>query len=213
MQPHNYARHALLPFHRAEGLLDVSKAALLLEGLKGLGSEPEAFGTDIVSLCLHGTREDRARIWRPGHDFVVDVTGSPTVTEVLCLSHIIEDRPRALETSLLGASHVAYAAVEGPSKNPSLIDLATESYRLIGERPDLRSVVFGAEAQAIMMEAEIAHRPGVETGGVIIGRFSEISNTFHVVDVMPAPPDSSFKRHEFKLGTIGLAEAIAHLGN
>ena len=66
------------------------------------------------------------------------------MTEVLCLSHIIEDRPRALETSLLGAGPWPMPPSRA-RRNPSLIDLATESYRLIGERPDLRSVVFGAD--------------------------------------------------------------------
>ncbi|WP_441514319.1 Mov34/MPN/PAD-1 family protein [Bosea sp. TAF32] len=54
----------------------------------------------------------------------------------------------------------------------------------------------------------VAARPGKETGGVLIGRFSDVSETFHVVDCLPAPPDSRFSASEFVLGTDGLAGAI-----
>ena len=58
------------------------------------------------------------------------------------------------------------------------------------------------------IRAEIAARPGRETGGVIVGRFSQIANAFQVVDVIPAPPDSSFSADKFILGTQGLKSAI-----
>ncbi|WP_158809562.1 thiamine biosynthesis protein ThiF [Beijerinckia sp. L45] len=58
------------------------------------------------------------------------------------------------------------------------------------------------------IRAEIAARPCGETGGVIVGRFSQIGNTFHIVDLLPAPPDSTFSPERFVLGTIGLKAAI-----
>ena len=61
------------------------------------------------------------------------------------------------------------------------------------------------------IRAEIAARPDGETGGVIVGRFSQIGNAFQVVDVLPAPPDSTFSREKFVLGTIGLKAAIGKL--
>lgn len=58
------------------------------------------------------------------------------------------------------------------------------------------------------IRAEIASKPGVETGGVIVGRYSQLGKTFQVVDIMPAPPDSIFSAEKFTLGTIGLKAAI-----
>lgn len=62
-----------------------------------------------------------------------------------------------------------------------------------------------------LIHDEIARRPGSETGGVIVGRFSHIGNAFHVVDVLPAPPDSRFSPQEFVLGTEGLRPRISRL--
>ena len=62
-----------------------------------------------------------------------------------------------------------------------------------------------------MIRAEIASKPGVETGGVIVGRYSQIGETFQVVDIMPAPPDSIFSAERFTLGTIGLKAAIRQI--
>lgn len=62
-----------------------------------------------------------------------------------------------------------------------------------------------------LIKADIAARPGSETGGVIVGRFSQVGNTFQVVDVIPAPPDSSFSAEKFTLGTKGLKATISNL--
>jgi len=62
-----------------------------------------------------------------------------------------------------------------------------------------------------MIRSEVASKPGSETGGVIVGRFSEATETFHVVDLVEAPPDSRFTREEFVLGTEGLKKRINDL--
>ncbi len=54
---------------------------------------------------------------------------------------------------------------------------------------------------------EVASRPGSETGGVIIGRWSDVTDTFHVVDLIRAPPDSVFSAREFTLGVDGLSNS------
>ncbi len=56
--------------------------------------------------------------------------------------------------------------------------------------------------------ALVEQAPGVEIGGVIVGRFSQATNTFHVVDLMTAPPDSVFSAEKFVLGTKGLRARI-----
>jgi hypothetical protein len=52
--------------------------------------------------------------------------------------------------------------------------------------------------------SEVARRPGVETGGILVGRFSDAAQTFYVVDVLPAPEDSRRSASEFVLGTAGV---------
>ena len=58
------------------------------------------------------------------------------------------------------------------------------------------------------IEAEIKRNPAVETGGVLMGRISEVSNTVNVVDVLEAPKDSVRSKNEFTLGIKGLSQSI-----
>ena len=43
---------------------------------------------------------------------------------------------------------------------------------------------------------------------MIIGRWSDVTDTFHVVDLVRAPSDSVFSAGEFTLGVEGLADAL-----
>jgi hypothetical protein len=61
------------------------------------------------------------------------------------------------------------------------------------------------------IEAEIARKSGSETGGILFGRYSDITDTFYVVGALPAPPDSKFSAEEFVLGTQGLRPVLADL--
>ena len=61
------------------------------------------------------------------------------------------------------------------------------------------------------IDAEIARKPGSETGGVLVGRFSAIGNVFQVVDTITAPPDSKFSAAEFVLGIEGLKTKLDQL--
>jgi hypothetical protein len=55
---------------------------------------------------------------------------------------------------------------------------------------------------------EVARWPTVETGGILVGRFSEAAQTFYIVDVLPAPEDSRRSAAEFVLGTAGVRAAL-----
>lgn len=55
---------------------------------------------------------------------------------------------------------------------------------------------------------EVARWPDVETGGVLMGRLSEVSRVAHVIDVLDAPDDSRRSRDEFVLGTKGLRQRV-----
>jgi hypothetical protein len=76
-----------------------------------------------------------------------------------------------------------------------------------GSNPDAPCVRLSSRVDAAIRQA-VADRAGVETGGVLIGRYADVSNTFHVVDVLPAPPDSRFSRDEFILGKEGLRDTL-----
>lgn len=58
---------------------------------------------------------------------------------------------------------------------------------------------------------DVAKRPGSETGGIIFGRYCDVSGSFHVVGTLPAPPDSKFSAEEFVLGTKGLRPMLQNL--
>lgn len=58
------------------------------------------------------------------------------------------------------------------------------------------------------IEQQIAENPGVETGGVLIGRYSSIGHTFNVVDTIPPPCDSTSQPDLFVLGKQGLQTQI-----
>ena len=58
------------------------------------------------------------------------------------------------------------------------------------------------------MQEEAARWPDVETGGVLVGRLSEVARVAHVVDVVEAPEDSRRASGEFVLGTQGLRQRL-----
>jgi hypothetical protein len=62
-----------------------------------------------------------------------------------------------------------------------------------------------------LIDEEIRRCPGVETGGVLVGRYSETTSTFHVVDILPAPEDSARSAIEFILGTSKLRSTLEAL--
>ena len=60
------------------------------------------------------------------------------------------------------------------------------------------------------IEEEAQRHPNVETGGVLIGRLSEVNRSVHVVDVLDAPEDSRRSNDQFVLGVKGLRAEITN---
>ena len=58
------------------------------------------------------------------------------------------------------------------------------------------------------MQNEASRWPNVETGGVLVGRLSEVARVAHVVDVVEAPEDSRRACNEFVLGATGLRRRL-----
>lgn len=63
------------------------------------------------------------------------------------------------------------------------------------------------------IRADIEKWPGVETGGVLVGRHSEACRAFYVVDVIEAPPDSERSAACFVLGKKGLRSNLSEYWN
>lgn len=95
-------------------------------------------------------------------------------------------------------------------------DDLSQSWRLHDVPPWVPAVVDGREAWHVRIAErahqkvvdEVARWPGVETGGIVLGRFSEAAQTFYLVDVWPAPEDSTRSATEFVLGTVGVRAAL-----
>ena len=60
---------------------------------------------------------------------------------------------------------------------------------------------------------EVARWPHSETGGIIVGRISETTHTFHIIDTLPAPTDSIRSASQFVLGTEGVTKALKNYGS
>jgi hypothetical protein len=75
------------------------------------------------------------------------------------------------------------------------------------EGPDTWSVRISRRA-ADAIAADVRRWPGVEAGGIVMGRISEAARTFYVTDVLPAPDDSVRSPHEFVLGTRGARRLV-----
>ncbi len=294
IRPHNYGRHGLIPRSRFDALNDF-KAEALSHSVRLLGQSSTGYFTDAAWLATTATDDERRKAWPRGCRLLVDATGSPSVTDALCLPDVTRSRPRAVETSLFAKGRVAYLAIEGFGLNPNVQDLAAESYRIFAEDAALQKLVFkrGSELVPIgqgcstltarmsdaalsasipamsmklskllqddgmdehgeillglvdedllgqawrrhkvepfvelsgdsgttpsvrisrrvanQIDETIGSYAGVETGGVLIGRFNETTNSFHVVDIVPPPKDSKFSASLFSLGTDGLTDRL-----
>lgn len=70
------------------------------------------------------------------------------------------------------------------------------------------SVHISVEADERIQE-EVAGWSRTETGGILVGRYSEVARVFFVTGVLPAPPDSCRSPSEFVLGIQNLEEDLA----
>jgi hypothetical protein len=95
-------------------------------------------------------------------------------------------------------------------------DEMSQSWRPHEVAPWILAAVDGASTWSVRIAGrahrkivdEVARWPGVEAGGILVGRFSEAAQTFYVVDVLPAPEDSQRSAEEFVLGTAGVRTAL-----
>ncbi len=70
------------------------------------------------------------------------------------------------------------------------------------------TVRISAQANEAIRE-DVARWPRSETGGILVGRHSEVARAFYVTGVLPAPADSSRSASEFVLGVQNLEKDLA----
>jgi hypothetical protein len=149
IEPHNFARHAAVPFDgERQGLYLIPKTYAVAELTGSLGPEPTCLGQDALSYLLDP--EGRTLLAPPGTTMIVNTTGAAVVRESYA-HHAWSDRPRIAEACLLGAGKAALLAVEGENQNPNASDLMAEAYHLLRDMPDLAATIFSTEAEAIQI--------------------------------------------------------------
>ncbi len=146
MQPHNYARHALMPIGAFEAFL-VPKAHLLDFCLRGFGQQTEAFRQDI----LRKPKEVVQERFPASLDFAVNATGSLTVRECLSAPDIVPARSRFAETCLFGEGRVGYLSIEGREANPSTFDLMVEAFRIMRDNPAIGEATFSSKPEEVQV--------------------------------------------------------------
>lgn len=295
LSPYHAARHALVPMGQAHIEWVRGKAEGLASAIQGLGQSTKHYSDDVINAIRD--QNLARRILPEDSRLIVNSTASLAVREALASVRDPNVIPRVVETLLFARGAVGLFSVEGPSRNPDIGDLITETYALMREDARLQAVVFTndeamrrqetgqgcgsttmvmtdarismfaasmAEVIGGMLQTQLpdgggriilgamqadrisiewqshditpferviidnspswsvhvaprAHRkiqdevgrwPIVETGGILLGRFSEPAQTFYVIDVLPAPEDSERSADQFVLGTHGVLRAL-----
>lgn len=218
-------REALLRTAPGVELPRVIETALMARGLAGLltiegpGRNPDS--GDLASVANEMIREvDRLRdALHDGHGAIQrveigDGCGSPTMK--------ISDARVSLFAAAMAEDLAALYRADLPERHGRvLLGVVEEDGRgMYWEAREVPAVVvvkpvngsswrirISAKADRKIHE-DVEAWPGVETGGILVGRYSEAARAFYVVDVLPAPEDSVRSPGGFVLGTVGVREEL-----
>ena len=145
---------------------------------------PASIGQGCSSVTMTMSDARISMFAAPMSELVAKFTKAPTHAGVLMVGRVGDDDV-SLTWERIEISPVTVVRLEGTS-----------------------SVARVAAHVTQQIEAEVARWPKVETGGVLMGRYSEVADAFYVTDIVEAPPDSTRSASEFVLGTQGLAAQI-----
>ena len=199
------------------------EACLLGIGSVGLisveGPEANPSATDLICEAynlIHSDRDLRSKVFNTEAEAIAIGQGCSAMTMPLS-----DGRLSSFAAPM--SEHIRRLQREGlPGAGEVLIgSLAADGLNQIWRRTEVgpRIIVGDGRGSVVRLspnvdetiQQEVAARPGSETGGIIVGRYSDVANVFHVVGTMPAPPDSKFSRDEFVLGTEGLRPMLEEL--
>ncbi|GEP07161.1 ThiF family adenylyltransferase [Methylobacterium oxalidis] len=122
------------------------------------------------------------------------------------LSQTVCGRLRREGEQTAGSLHVGHVLPDGLSQSWASVEIEPRIVVRSGTVEVRISPRVDAE-----IRAAIAACPGIETGGVLVGRYSQVGEAFQVVDLLPAPPDSVFSAERFVLGVEGLRQSVRRL--
>lgn len=188
--------------------------------VSGVGSNPNS--SDLTTEFYHHMRSDdalHAKVMGQSADEIVIGQGCSSLSMIASDARLSTlAAPLATLTSNVlsrkfesegGQFHIGHLQADGLSQTWE--SHKVEPYTVVkGPKSDALETRL-ARRVTTEIDAEIARKPGSETGGVLVGRFSAIGNVFQVVDTIDAPPDSKFSAEEFVLGIEGLSEKLAQL--
>lgn len=207
--PHNYARHALLPFNFERFAIGQrKKAEAMAEGVRSLAGECTPIIADVVDLI----REKKFSSVSPrGCGRILNATASVRVRGAL--SAATELRTPVAETGLFSSGQIGYVTVEGDGRNPNSEDLMAYAYKLISDDVNMRSImvddtsltrtstghgcgsttmrvndaVLSVQAAAMSVVLNQADASASESGRIWCGRFDGRSAALQstIVDVPP----------------------------
>ena len=203
----------------------VLEASLFAQGQLGLltveGPNRNPNTLDLMAEAYAGISRDedlRPLMFGPGEGLVRQAVGEGCGSPTMVMSDarvsmfaapMAEAILRMQDTSLPAqAGRLLIGRVAGDGLGLAWTDHSVPPVTVVDvEGPDAWSVrISRRAADAIAADAE--RWPGVETGGILMGRISEAARTFYVTDVLPAPEDSLRSAHKFVLGTHGARQSI-----
>ena len=141
----------------------------------------------------HTRRHRNAASTRPNHPVSPPVSNSPS--------------PNPSFRRLFRRSLIGLVAADGIGMSWS--DHTVEPAVVVPAEPNGDWRVRISARAAAKIAQEVRQWPGVETGGIVMGRISEAARCFYVVDTLPAPSDSGRTLNEFLLGTDGVRRMIS----
>lgn len=216
-------RETLASLTPAEQRPRLAEACLLGMGEVGLftleGANANPSTTDLVCeayLELHARKDLRERIFGRGATEIGIGQGCSAATlplpdaRVSMFAAPMADHLASLHRAELAAGGellVGTLGSDGISLNWTKKAVAPRIVLKVGSGTEVRL----SPAVDAAIKAEIQSRPRTETGGIVFGRYCDLSDTFHVVGTLPAPPDSKFSPEEFVLGTEGLRPLLSDL--
>jgi len=207
--------HVISVRPRAIELSLLGGGAVARIGVEGPGANPNLLDLQAESFRLMAREEGLLglALWTDGEVVAVGqgcstYTARMTDAKLSVFTSAMSRRiSQALEDGLQAdAGELSIGIVDDELMNQSWQKMSIPVCHRIGG-PGGSSISISARVLAEIDEAIAIHR-GVETGGVLIGRYNEATDSFHVVDLIAPPADSRFTASEFILGVQGLAEAI-----
>nr|ART37970.1 F38 [uncultured bacterium] len=148
MNPHNAARHGLIPTAGTFQLSWMSgKAGLLADAIEGFGQVATPLQADIMTAFADPALSKKT--WSKKSWAIVNSTASLVAREALAAMSAAAMPIRVIETTLYAEGRIGFIGTEGPDRNPNTGDVVSEFYALAREDEKLRARIFGASGKEL----------------------------------------------------------------